>query len=87
MLTLKERRNRRNPFAKLREIGYPDSMEIKINVRDNGACPMCRYHGKCTIQKLLRESTGDKIIKKDDYMELVIYRCPQFAEDGPRLSH
>ncbi len=61
-------------------------MEIKINIRDNGACPLCRFHNKCTIQKLIQESLDDKIHKKD-YMELVIYRCPQFAEDGPRLHH
>ncbi|MDC7218819.1 MAG: hypothetical protein PQJ59_02700 [Spirochaetales bacterium] len=61
-------------------------MEIKLNVRENGACPLCRYHGKCTIQKLMKESLGDKIPQKD-YMEIVIYRCPQFAEDGPRLVH
>ncbi len=48
---------------------------------------MCRYHGKCTIQNFVRECIGDKIINKDDFMELVIYRCPQFAEDGPRLKH
>ena len=67
--------------------GYSVIMEIKINVRDNGACPMCRYHGKCTIQKLLQESIDNKIINKRDYMELVIYRCPQFAEDGPLENH
>jgi len=61
-------------------------MEIKVNIRDNGACPLCRSHNKCSIQKLIQNSLDNKF-KKKDYMELVIYRCPQFAEDGPRLQH
>lgn len=61
-------------------------MDIKINIRDNGACPLCKFHEKCTIQELIRNSMDKKIMKKKEYMELVIYRCPQFVEEGPEFD-
>lgn len=53
-------------------------MEIEINHRGNGACPLCIKNGKCRIVKALAEAT--KTIKQSDRLEIVIYRCPDFEE-------
>ncbi|MCK5674880.1 MAG: hypothetical protein KAH95_15985 [Spirochaetales bacterium] len=53
-------------------------MEIEINHRGNGACPLCTKNGKCKITRALSEAT--KHIKQSDTLEIVIYTCPEFEE-------
>jgi hypothetical protein len=52
---------------------------IKINPRQNGACPQCARHEDCRILRGL-ERYFEKVIltKFDDTLEAVIYRCPEF---------
>jgi hypothetical protein len=54
-------------------------MQIEINSRGNGACPLCDANGKCRIQDTLKKAIGS-FSSKDDPMELVVYSCPQFEE-------
>jgi hypothetical protein len=53
-------------------------MQVKINHRGNGACPLCRHDGKCLYQKKIVEALAD--IKSREDFELVIYSCPHFKE-------
>jgi len=53
-------------------------MEIEINHRGNGACPLCIKNGKCRITRTLSKSI--KPFKQSDKLELVIYTCPEFEE-------
>jgi hypothetical protein len=54
-------------------------MEIEINSRGNGACPVCSFNRNCRFQDTLTDSMK-KFSSKDDPMELVVYSCPQFQE-------
>jgi hypothetical protein len=54
-------------------------MELEINSRGNGACPLCSQNGKCRVQVTLRKAM-QAFSAKDDPMELVVYSCPQFQE-------
>jgi hypothetical protein len=53
-------------------------MELLINPRGNGACPLCTSNTKCVLQKTLKDAM-EKLGKKDE-MEIVIYTCPKFKE-------
>ena len=53
-------------------------MEININPRTNGACPICVYNEKCGIKNALKESV--KNMGNKDSLEIVIYTCPKFRE-------
>jgi hypothetical protein len=53
-------------------------MNVKINPRGNGACPICSYNGRCLIQQSLEETLAEK--EKKEEFELVIYSCPRFKE-------
>jgi len=53
-------------------------MQVKINHRGNGACPLCHYNGKCTYQKKIQKTMED--VKSKEVFELVIYTCPYFKE-------
>jgi hypothetical protein len=54
-------------------------MQIEINSRGNGACPLCASSGNCRIQDTLAASM--KVFSNEnDPMELVVYSCPQFQE-------
>lgn len=56
-------------------------MQIDINPRGNGACPLCVQNGTCRIQKALSNSAAP--FPADDEsspMELVVYSCPKFKE-------
>ncbi|GHV25135.1 hypothetical protein FACS189498_3100 [Spirochaetia bacterium] len=54
-------------------------MQIEINSRGNGACPLCQANGNCRVQETL--AGGMEVFSgKDDPMELVVYSCPQFEE-------
>ncbi|MDR0720105.1 MAG: hypothetical protein LBF78_10765 [Treponema sp.] len=54
-------------------------MQIEINMRGNGSCPICSSNGNCRIQDTVFKSMAT-FSNKDDPMELVIYSCPQFKE-------
>ncbi|MDR1251994.1 MAG: hypothetical protein LBK62_07480 [Treponema sp.] len=54
-------------------------MQIEINPRGNGACPLCSSNEKCRVQDTLKKAM-ESFSKKDDLMELVLYSCPQFEE-------
>ncbi|MDR2730881.1 MAG: hypothetical protein LBB81_08290 [Treponema sp.] len=54
-------------------------MQIEINTRGNGACPICESSGNCQIQDTLTQ-TLELFTGENDLMELVIYSCPQFEE-------
>jgi len=54
-------------------------MQIDINPRGNGACPLCRQNGSCRIQKALAGSL-ETISDQDAPIEIVVYSCPLFKE-------
>lgn len=54
-------------------------MNIEINSRGNGACPLCNSSGKCRVQDTLYESMA-VFSESDNPMELVVYACPEFQE-------
>jgi len=54
-------------------------MQVEINTRGNGACPICESDGNCQIQETLAQ-TLELFTNEDDKMEIVIYSCPQFVE-------
>ena len=54
-------------------------MQVELNARGNGACPLCSLSGNCHVQETLIE-TLDKLAGEDNSMELVIYSCPYFDE-------
>jgi hypothetical protein len=54
-------------------------MQIEINSRGNGACPLCDSNGKCRVQDTLKKAM-DSFSSREDPMELVVYSCPQFEE-------
>jgi len=54
-------------------------MQVEMNARGNGACPVCSFSGDCQVQETLRE-TLDEFSGEDNPMELVIYSCPYFVE-------
>jgi len=56
------------------------AMELNINSRGNGACPLCREDARCSIQKALKSSTKDIQDPQRMGMELVVYTCPYFKE-------
>jgi hypothetical protein len=54
-------------------------MEVEINPRGNGACPLCNLNGTCRVQSTLLKAMA-AFSNKDNSMELVVYSCPQFQE-------
>ena len=54
-------------------------MQIELNSRGNGACPLCAVNGNCRVQDTLTEAM-ETFSSEDDPMELVVYSCPQFEE-------
>jgi len=55
-------------------------MQVEMNARGNGACPMCSFNNEnCHVQETLRK-TLDDFSSEDNPMELVIYSCPFFVE-------
>jgi len=58
-------------------------MQVDINSRGNGACPLCHLSGNCRIQDVLAQSI-EEFSEFGNPMELVIYSCPQFKEKSDR---
>ena len=54
-------------------------MQIDINVRGNGACPMCRSNMCCRVQDSLIHAM-ELFSEEADPMEMVVYSCPRFVE-------
>ncbi|MDR0623731.1 MAG: hypothetical protein LBG10_04810 [Treponema sp.] len=54
-------------------------MQIEINSRGNGACPLCASNGNCRVQDTLTKAMA-AFSSKNDPMEMVVYSCPQFQE-------
>jgi hypothetical protein len=54
-------------------------MQVELNSRGNGACPLCAFTGNCQIQDTITDTLGAFSIE-DNPMELVIYSCPNFDE-------
>ena len=54
-------------------------MEVEINPRGNGACPLCAMGGACHIQNTLIRAMK-AYSSWDNPMEIVVYSCPQFQE-------
>lgn len=54
-------------------------MNIELNSRGNGACPICVQHNHCRIQKALIDAVKP-FNHEETQMELVIYTCPYFKE-------
>jgi hypothetical protein len=54
-------------------------MNININVRGNGACPICKHTDNCNIQETLKR-TLEEYSYEDSTMEIVIFSCPKFSE-------
>jgi len=54
-------------------------MQVEMNARGNGACPICSFSGNCHVQETLRAKL-DEFSSEDNPMELVIYSCPYFVE-------
>ena len=58
-----------------------EDFSIKINPRQNGACPLCTRKD-CRILKGLKRYFEKVVVSKfDDTMEVVIYRCPEFIPE------
>ena len=57
-------------------------MQVDMNPRGNGACPLCVQDGSCRIQKALTVSVAPLPENDDTPIELVVYSCPQFKEKG-----
>jgi hypothetical protein len=54
-------------------------MDVVINPRGNGACPLCEQNDACRIQGILFQAM-EVFSAQDDPMEVVVYSCPQFQE-------
>jgi hypothetical protein len=54
-------------------------IEVKLNPRGNGACPICGQNGVCRVQSSLLNAI-EKFSSEDDPIELVVYSCPYFQE-------
>jgi hypothetical protein len=67
------------PLVKIPALCYSCCMQIEINSRGNGACPLCDSNGNCRVQDTLKKAM-DSFSNRDDPMELVVYSCPQFEE-------
>jgi NADH dehydrogenase/NADH:ubiquinone oxidoreductase subunit G len=54
-------------------------MQVEINSRGNGACPLCNSSGNCRLQDILQDAMMS-FFEEDDPMEVVVYSCPKFQE-------
>jgi hypothetical protein len=54
-------------------------MDVAINPRGNGACPLCEQNDACRIQGVLSQAM-EGFSAQNDPLEVVVYSCPQFEE-------
>jgi hypothetical protein len=65
-------------------------MNLDINPRGNGACPICIANGDCSLQRRLAQSVSRSNGpgsepnggETDPTLEIVVYTCPYFHEKG-----
>lgn len=58
-------------------------LEICFSPTEKGACPVCEKRKKCIILNALKETLNKTVsCKNDNRIELTIYTCPQFDENG-----
>jgi hypothetical protein len=55
-------------------------MEIHLNPRDNGACPLCTKIDACPVRGRITDSVAEIRDPSSQGMEIVIYTCPLFKE-------
>ena len=63
-------------------------MDVSLNPRENGACPLCSRLQGCRIREALRDAVADmrparpKAVDSvgTPLLEIVVYSCPQFKE-------
>ncbi|HOX33523.1 MAG TPA: hypothetical protein PLB91_14425 [Spirochaetales bacterium] len=55
-------------------------MQLDINPRGNGACPLCAAQGACRLQERLAASLSEAPDAENGGMEIVVYSCPSFRE-------
>jgi len=55
------------------------AMNIEINPRGKGACPLCKRNGTCAVQNNLIKAV-DGYATEGDPLVIVVYGCPQFRE-------
>ena len=56
------------------------AMEVNINPRGNGACPLCTKETSCISRRNLAKANTHVSDPTGHGMEIVVYSCPQFAE-------
>lgn len=76
----KEEGNPADPLRVDTTIWYSVAMNLLINPRGNGACPLCAMNGSCRVQRKLAENVDPLGMTHDDDMEIVVYSCPYFKE-------
>jgi len=54
-------------------------MQVVLNPRGNGACPICNFSEDCHVQDTILDTLAE-FSSEDNPMELVIYSCPYFVE-------
>jgi hypothetical protein len=54
-------------------------MQLEINSRGNGACPLCNSNGNCRVQDTIEKALV-VFANENDPLELVVYSCPMFQE-------
>lgn len=55
-------------------------MDVNINIRGNGACPICAREQNCGARRRIAEAVRDFRDPLGHGMELVVYACPLFKE-------
>ena len=55
-------------------------MNLELNPRGNGACPICLHLKDCVIRKRLITSIADVTSPDGEGMEIAIFACPSFTE-------
>jgi len=55
-------------------------MNLELNPRGNGACPICTHLKDCAIRRRLISSIADVSSPDGEGMEIAIFACPSFVE-------
>ncbi|MDR0474665.1 MAG: hypothetical protein LBH43_13465 [Treponema sp.] len=54
-------------------------MQVDINIRGNGACPICSFNAGCRVQDSLINAM-EVFSEEGNPLEMVVYSCPLFQE-------
>lgn len=55
-------------------------MNLELNPRGNGACPICSHITDCAIRRRLISSIAEVSAPDGESMEVAVFACPSFAE-------